>query len=130
MSERIKAQAAKVIRRVGPDHPITVEPASTHVVVKVGDRVVAETDAALELREASYPPALYVPRDDLDESVFRPSAATSYCPYKGEAGYLSIDTGDRQVPDAGWTYAHPYDDVAAIAGHVAFYPDRVDIDAG
>lgn len=127
MTERIEAQAAKLIKRVGPDHPITIDPAKAHVRVKVGDRVVAESDAALELREASYPPVLYVPHGDLDASVFRPSATTSYCPYKGEAGYVSIDTGDRQVPDAGWTYEHPHDDVAAIAGHVAFYPDRVEI---
>ena len=130
MSERIKAQAAKLIKRVGPDHPITVGPAGTHVVVKVGTRVIAESDDALLLREASYPPVVYVPREDLDESVVRPSATTSYCPYKGDAGYVSIDTGEQQVTDAGWTYQRPYEDVAAIAGHVAFYPDRVTVKAG
>ena len=130
VTEQIKAQAAKLIKRVGPDHPITVQPAGTHVVVKVGDRVIAESDDALLLQEASYPAVLYVPRGDLDESVVRPSATTSYCPYKGDAGYLSIDTGEQQVTDAAWTYERPYEDVAAIAGHVAFYPDRVAIHAG
>jgi uncharacterized protein (DUF427 family) len=29
-----------------------------------------------------------------------------------------------------WSYREPYEAVADIAGHVAFYPDRVDIVVG
>jgi uncharacterized protein (DUF427 family) len=29
-----------------------------------------------------------------------------------------------------WTYEKPYDAVEAIAGHVAFYPQHVEITAG
>jgi uncharacterized protein (DUF427 family) len=31
------------------------------------------------------------------------------------------------VEDAVWYYPEPYPAVAAIRGHVAFYPDRVSI---
>jgi uncharacterized protein (DUF427 family) len=134
VTERVESIVAnvvgKVVRRVGPDHPITVEPAAEHVVVKLGDCVVADTAAALVLREASYPPVYYVPRDDIDAAVLRPSGTSSYCPYKGTAGYVSLDTGDERVIDAGWCYERPYDDVAAIAGRIAFYPDRVSVEAG
>jgi uncharacterized protein (DUF427 family) len=112
----------------GPDHPITIEPSSDHVVVKAGDVVVADSSNAVTLHEASYPPVYYVPLADVDSEVLESSDTTSYCPYKGEASYYSVRTGDDVVKDAIWFYDEPYDAVAQIAGHVAFYPDRVQIE--
>jgi uncharacterized protein (DUF427 family) len=112
----------------GPDHPITIESSSDHVVVKAGDVVVADSSNAVTLHEASYPPVYYVPLADVDSEVLESSDTTSYCPYKGEASYYSVRTGDDVVKDAIWFYDEPYDAVAKIAGHVAFYPDRVQIE--
>ncbi|HET7682300.1 MAG TPA: DUF427 domain-containing protein [Marmoricola sp.] len=108
-------------------HPITVEPAEGRVTVRYGDRQIAATDRALVLREASYPPVYYVPLDEVDPAVLEPSTHTSYCPYKGDASYYSLHDGDRRAADAVWTYRTPYDAVAGIAGHVAFYPEHVEI---
>jgi uncharacterized protein (DUF427 family) len=112
----------------GPDHPITVQPSPARVVVSAGEHVIADTTHALELREASYPPVYYVPLADVDASVLTESETTSYCPYKGEASYYSIRTEDGVTEDAIWYYREPYDAVAPIVGHVAFYADRVTID--
>ena len=112
----------------GPTHPITVEPAAGRVRVTFADRVVVDTDRALVLREASYPPVFYVPLDDVDTEVLEPSAHHTYCPYKGEATYYTLRAGDRIAGDAVWHYRAPYDAVAAIAGHVAFYPQHVTIE--
>jgi len=120
-----ESAVSRVIKRIGPDHPITVEPAGHRVTVRLGERIVADTTEALVLREANYPPVFYLPREALDAALVRPSATTSWCPYKGQASYLSLATGDVELPDAAWTYEHPHDDVAQIAGHVAFYPDKV-----
>ena len=111
----------------GPDHPITIEPAGTRVVVRVRDVVVADTTEALTLREAGYPPVQYIPMRDVDQSLLRASATSSYCPYKGDATYFSVTTPDGLIADAIWAYEQPYPAVAEIAGRVAFYPDRVDI---
>jgi uncharacterized protein (DUF427 family) len=111
----------------GPDHPITVEPSGLHVVVRVGSQVVADTTKALTLREASYPPVQYIPLEDVDQALLTASATHTYCPYKGEASYYNL-AGDQ--PDAVWYYPNPYDAVADIANHVAFYPDKVDITTG
>lgn len=110
----------------GPDHPITIESTATRVTVKLGGRVVADTERALTLREATYPPAQYIPLADVDPAVLEPSAHTSYCPFKGDASYYSLTAGDDVAEAAVWTYVAPYDAVAQIKGHVAFYPDRVD----
>ncbi|GAA1528008.1 DUF427 domain-containing protein [Nocardioides humi] len=114
----------------GPDHPITVTPHPGRVVVRAGGRALVDTERALELREASYPPVLYLPREDADLTALQPSDTRTYCPYKGDASYFSIPTADGLLVDAVWSYEQPYDAVPAIAGHLAFYPDRVEISAG
>jgi uncharacterized protein (DUF427 family) len=57
--------------------------------------------------------------------LVRTSHAT-HCPFKGDAAYWSIRTGARVAENAVWSYEAPYPDVQPIAGHLAFYPDRVD----
>ncbi|MEV6876474.1 DUF427 domain-containing protein [Amycolatopsis sp. NPDC051128] len=110
----------------GPDHPITVEPTKARVVVKAGGRVVADSRNALTLQEASYPAVQYIPREDVDFSVLERTDHETYCPYKGESSYYSIDAGDVKGENAVWTYEKPYDAVAPIKDHVAFYPNVVD----
>jgi uncharacterized protein (DUF427 family) len=114
----------------GPSHPITVTPADETVTVRFGDRVIAKTDQALVLRESSYPPVYYLPLEAVDADVLEPSSHQTYCPFKGDASYYSLVAGDTVAQNAVWAYVAPYDAVSEIAGHVAFYPDRVEITAG
>ena len=112
----------------GPDHPITTEPLSSRVVVRRGTTVIAETDGALELREAAYPPVLYIPLEDVDPRHIRASDLHTWCPYKGEASYYDIVGTDAEGTDltaAVWYYDDPFPAVASIEGHVAFHADRV-----
>ena len=118
--------ADKPVLQPGPDHPITVTPTGSRVVVTVAGKVIVDTRNALTLQEASYPPVQYVPLADVDESVLQRTATESYCPYKGEASYYSIAVDDDVAVDAVWEYQNPFPAVAGIKGHVAFYPDRVE----
>jgi uncharacterized protein (DUF427 family) len=118
---------SRTVLQPGPQHPITVEPTSARVAVTAGDTPVASTTAALALQEASYPTVYYVPLADVRAEVLRPSDHTTYCPYKGDASYYSIATPDGELTDAVWRYVEPYPAVAAIAGHVAFYANRVNV---
>ena len=71
----------------------------------------------------------YVPLDDVVPGVLRPSSSHSYCPYKGDASYYDVVVADgRKLADAAWTYRDPYAAVDAIAGRVAFYTDRVQVE--
>jgi uncharacterized protein (DUF427 family) len=109
-------------------HPITISPTGKRVTVRIGGAVVAETDNALSLAEASYPVAQYIPLVDLDQSLLERTTTQTYCPYKGDASYYTVNTPDgSKETDVIWTYEHPYPSVAEIAGHVAFYPDRAEI---
>ena len=92
-----------------------------------GDTLIADTSAALTLREAGYPPVQYIPRGDADLGQLRRSAHSSYCPYKGEAAYFDIPALGDKGKNAVWTYEQPYAAVAEIAGYLAFYPSKVEI---
>ncbi|ANN75905.1 DUF427 domain-containing protein [Bordetella flabilis] len=116
----------KPVKTPGPDHPITIERNPNRIVVRVGDRVIADTRDALTLREANYPPVQYIPRKDADMSLLERSDHTTYCPYKGDCAYFGIPAGGERTANAVWTYESPHPAVAEIAGHLAFYPDRVD----
>jgi uncharacterized protein (DUF427 family) len=110
----------------GPDHPITIEPTGARVIVRVGERVIADSRRALTLQEASYPPVQYIPREDVDMSLLERTDHATYCPYKGDCSYFSIPSGGPRSRNAVWTYEAAYPAVAAIKDHLAFYPNRVD----
>jgi uncharacterized protein (DUF427 family) len=114
------------IKIPGPGHPITIERNAKRVIVSIGGRVIADTRNALTLREAHYPPVEYIPRQDVDMTVLERSASQTYCPYKGDAAYFSIPHGGARSVDAIWTYETPFEAVALIKDHLAFYPDRID----
>lgn len=116
----------RTVKQPGPDHPISIERSTQHVVIKVAGRSVADTRDALVLKEANYPAVYYIPRKDADMSLLARTDHATYCPYKGECAYYSIPSAGERGTHAVWTYEHPYEAVAAIKEHLAFYPDRVD----
>ena len=63
----------------------------------------------------------YFPRESLREEHFVESTATSHCPWKGDAHYLTVVVGDQRNADAAWFYPHPKPDAASIGGRVAFW---------
>lgn len=110
----------------GPDHPIVLERSKERVVVRLGGQTIAASPHAIALREMDYPVVYYVPRDDVDMSLLERTVHSSFCPYKGEASYYTIKSGERCSENAVWSYENPYSAVAEIKDYLAFYPDRVD----
>ena len=116
----------KAIKVPGPDHPIAIERNANRIVVTIAGRVVADTRAALTLREASYPAVRYIPRKDVDTALLERTDHVTYCPYKGDCAYYSIPLGGERSVNAVWSYEAPYAAVSEIREYLAFYPDRVD----
>ncbi len=116
------------MRTPDSSHPISIHPVAGRVVVRAGETVLVSTSDALELREASYPPVLYLPRSDARMDLLVPSALRTTCPYKGEASYFSLNAVGSTAKDAVWSYERPYPAVSEIAGRLAFYPQHVKIE--
>jgi uncharacterized protein (DUF427 family) len=107
-------------------HPIAIAPATERVRITHRGRVIADTRRALALREAFHPAVHYIPRDDVDMSALIRTDHATHCPYKGDAAYFSIAVDGSPSVNAIWTYETPFPAVRDIAGHLAFYPGRVD----
>jgi uncharacterized protein (DUF427 family) len=115
--ERIVGHAADAY------HRIDIRATSRHLVVRDGDRVVADTHRPLALYESGFAPRWYVPREDVDESALEPAEGQSFCPYKGLANYYTI--GDRKR--AAWSYTNAWTEVSRVSNLVSFEPDKIDV---
>jgi uncharacterized protein (DUF427 family) len=111
----------------GPDHPITVTPANKRWRAFFNGHVIADSDDALVLQEASYAPVVYFPRQDVAMEYMSRTDRQTTCPYKGDAAYYSILMDGQFAENAVWTYEEPYPAMTEIAGRLAFYPDKVEV---
>ncbi|OBK37980.1 hypothetical protein A5659_15445 [Mycobacterium sp. 1165196.3] len=115
--ERIVGHAADAY------HRIDIRSTARHLVVRDGDRVVADTYRPLALYESGFAPRWYVPREDTDESALKPNDIQTFCPYKGICSYYDIGTRKR----AAWSYVDAWTEVARVRNLVSFEPDKIDV---
>ena len=106
--------------------PPVIERVSKHIRVMFAGEVIAETDEAIRYLETSHPPTYYIPRQDVRSKFLEPSERTTHCEWKGEAHYVSVRVGERFARDAAWYYPQPRLAYAALADHLAFYPQMMD----
>jgi len=132
-----------------PEHRLEFDEERVGLRVRVDGEVLAETTRGLKLREGRYPPVVYVPREDVHMERLRQSDHSTHCPFKGDASYFDVkadtrsdgadDPVDQEVNTRGgnegsgdsqvaWSYESPFDQMAEIRDHLAFYPDRVTLE--
>jgi uncharacterized protein (DUF427 family) len=116
--ERIVGHAADMY------HRIDIRQTSRRLLVRSGDRVIADTARPLVLYESGFAPRWYVPREDIDETALLDDEAATFCPYKGVAGYYDIGDAHR----AAWSYRHAYSEVDRVSDLVSFEPDKVTVE--
>jgi uncharacterized protein (DUF427 family) len=100
---------------------------SRHVRVEVDGVTVAESDQPRILFETGLPPRYYLPLSDVRMDLLRPSDTQTHCPYKGTAGYWSLDTGRGVHRDIVWIYRAPLPESQKVAGLACFYNEKVDL---
>ena len=100
---------------------------SRHVRVELDGVTVADSVRPHILFETHLPPRYYLPLPDVRTELLIPSDTTSHCPYKGTAGYWSVDTGTEIHKDVVWIYRTPLPESQKIAGLACFYDERVDV---
>lgn len=111
-----------------PHHHVDALPSSRHIVVTDrGGQRLADSTSSVVVYETGLPPRYYLPRTDVDWTALRAIDGWSECPYKGQAveHWATASSPDREI---AWSYPDPLPVVAPIAGLVAFYSERVDID--
>jgi uncharacterized protein (DUF427 family) len=107
--------------------PPALVPCERRVRIELGGTTVADSTRAVRVLETSHPPTIYIPRADVAAGALRPAAGSSMCEFKGRAAYFDVLGADGTVAElAAWGYPSPRPAYAALAGHVAFYPGRMD----
>lgn len=100
-----------------PDHRVSAAAEPQRLRVTLGAQTLAESASSIAVSESGYGVVHYFPREDVRMDLLSPTAHSSYCPFKGKASYWSVGTLDNVV----WAYEEPYDEVAGIAGRLAFW---------
>ncbi|RFU27440.1 hypothetical protein B7463_g8898, partial [Scytalidium lignicola] len=115
------------------DHPknpytrIDILPSSRKITVKVGGVQIAESSSSMFLFETGLRTRYYLPKTSVQWKYLTKSDTTSKCPYKGLAQYYNIVIDGKEYKDTIWWYEYPITESAAVAGHVSFYNEKVDI---
>lgn len=113
-----------------PYHRVDVRASSRHVVVRDGDRLIAESTRPKLLFETGLSPRFYLPFADVHTHLLTPSDTVSHCPYKGAGQHWHLVSDDRTnivSTDAGWSLPNPFAEAFAAIEHIAFYPELVQI---
>jgi uncharacterized protein (DUF427 family) len=106
--------------------PPRLEPSSKHITVVFNGVTIADTRRAYRVLETSHPPVYYIPPEDVLMEHLSQAKRTTFCEWKGRAGYYTISVGERVAADAAWFYADPTGHFGPIAGYIAFYPGKMD----
>jgi len=106
--------------------PPRLERSSRLVRVVFAGREVARSSRTHRVLETSHPPVYYIPPDDVVDGILVPAGGGSICEWKGRAAYWSLRVGEKEAPEAAWSYPTPTPAFTAIRDHLAFYPGRVD----
>ena len=105
--------------------PPRLEDSTQPIQILFNNVVIAETHQAKRVLETSHPPTYYIPPADIRLEYFSRTPRSSFCEWKGQAAYYSIQVGEQQAENAAWFYPEPTPAFADIANYVAFYPSRM-----
>lgn len=111
-----------------PDYSVTMNPAEKSIRIFFGDTEIAASAHALVIKESMHKDVYYLPRQDVNLSLFTKTEHSTYCPFKGHASYWTLNS---RVPDADqagenvvWSYEAPYPEVDGLKDYLSFYTDR------
>lgn len=90
-----------------PRHFMRIVPASGRQRATIGDTTVADSDAALLVKEVGrdiYDAVIYFPRADVTMNALEGIDKTTHCPLKGDTEYFDIVLDGERLPAAAWSY--------------------------
>jgi uncharacterized protein (DUF427 family) len=106
--------------------PPGLEDTSKHIQVIFNGEIIVDTHSAKRVLETSHPPSYYIPPADIKMEHLVLTPQSSYCEWKGGAGYYTICVGDKEAQNAAWFYANPTPAFESIKDYVAFYVHLMD----
>src|ERR1700749_3017589 len=84
--------------------PPRLEKTGSRLRVIFGEQTVADTIAGYRVLETSHPPVYYFPPDDVDQRYLQSAPGSSWCEFKGNAKYWSLNVNGKRTEKAAWSY--------------------------
>lgn len=110
------------------DH-IKITKADGTFSIRAAGAVLGQSSNVLVLTEGERAPVHYVPRADLAMAFFDKTDHSTHCPHKGDASHYTLQAKSGPIVNAAWSYETPNAGMEQIAGHLAFYSDKVTVEA-
>ena len=106
--------------------PPRLEDCTLRIRVITGGITIADSTSTIRVLETSHPPVYYLPSQDVEMDCLLLARGRSFCEWKGEAEYYSVTASGQTIEKAAWFYSDPSPRFSRIAGHVAFYPSKME----
>lgn len=111
-----------------PHKRVDVLESSRNVVVSLDGVELAASDEPFLLFETHLPTRYYLPVADVRTDLLVESDTRTACPYKGVATHWSIAGAGDAGRDIAWSYPDPIPEQPKLAGVMAFYNEKVQLD--
>jgi uncharacterized protein (DUF427 family) len=118
--------------------PPRLEPTPRRIRVLQAGVLIADSTSALRVLETSHPPVYYIPpRDIAMQYLGKVPRKSSFCEFKGNATYWTVDikadvttaatdtAQPRRIESAAWSYEQPTRPFAGLQSHLAFYATKM-----
>jgi uncharacterized protein (DUF427 family) len=101
---------------------------SRSVKVLLDGLVLADSTSPRLLFETGLPTRYYLPRTHARMDLLEHSPTVTHCPYKGRAETWNVRSGETLHEDLAWSYPAPLPESQKVAGLIAFYDEKLDIE--
>ncbi len=106
--------------------PPRLEKSSKEILIFFNGVKIAQTLNSYRILETSHPPVYYISPEDIRMEYLIKENETSFCEWKGQAGYYTIIVGEKKAVNSAWFYPNPNCQFTGIKDYVAFYPGKMD----
>jgi uncharacterized protein (DUF427 family) len=106
--------------------PPALLPVPALIRIVFAGQQIASTAAAFRVLETSHPPVYYLPRDAFMNCDLLAAPGGSYCEWKGQAQYWTIQAGGKRAEAVAWSYPDPTSRFRPIQDHLAVYAGPMD----
>lgn len=111
-----------------PYHSFDIHNAARRVIVRLGDRVIADSKRPRILFETGVAPRYYLPLEDVRVDLFERSETVSECPYKGDGQHWNVSSDGKWIKDAAWSLPAPLGEATQIKDWFCFYAEKVELE--
>ena len=116
----------KILSRL-PDYEVEITSCDKEVTVSYRGVIVVRSSNSLLVKESRHADVYYLPREDVDMSLFTATELSTFCPFKGHASYWTLTAEGGIEENVVWSYENPCDEVMELQNTMSFYTDRTDL---